>query len=158
MPKRKDADDQLVLQTQQALLPIFIQWPVTALLVFGFIGLIAFQFRQIALLNLFYAGIALLLLGTIAVRFIQDLIDQRLTVYTLTRTDLTEVRGGLTRRTRTIPLDKIQSISTRQPLLGQLLNYGSVGVTTAGYGTIRLYGIQNPQAWEQTLHSLTIGR
>jgi uncharacterized membrane protein YdbT with pleckstrin-like domain len=40
--------------------------------------------------------------------------------------------GVLIRKTKVIPLDRIQDVSTRQNLFGQLLDYGSLEIDTAG--------------------------
>lgn len=40
--------------------------------------------------------------------------------------------GVLIRKTKLIPLDRIQDVSTRQNLFGQLLDYGSLEIDTAG--------------------------
>ena len=40
--------------------------------------------------------------------------------------------GVLVRKTKVIPLDRIQDVSTRQNLFGQLLDYGSLEIDTAG--------------------------
>ena len=41
-------------------------------------------------------------------------------------------RGVVVRTTQVIPLDRVQDVSTRQNLLGQLLGYGSLVIDTAG--------------------------
>lgn len=40
--------------------------------------------------------------------------------------------GVLVRRTKVIPLDRVQDVSTLQNLFGQLLGYGSLEIDTAG--------------------------
>ena len=40
--------------------------------------------------------------------------------------------GVLVRRTKVIPLDRVQDVSTRQNLSGQLFGYGSLEIDTAG--------------------------
>jgi uncharacterized membrane protein YdbT with pleckstrin-like domain len=56
------------------------------------------------------------------------------TASALTLTDQRVIleEGVLFRTTQAIPLDRVQDVSTRQGLLGRLLNYGSVEVDTAG--------------------------
>jgi len=41
-------------------------------------------------------------------------------------------KGVMVRTTKVIPLDRVQDVSTRQNLLGQLLGYGSLEIDTAG--------------------------
>jgi len=41
-------------------------------------------------------------------------------------------RGVLVRTTQVIPLDRVQDVSTRQNLAGQVLGYGSLLIDTAG--------------------------
>src|SRR5690348_4092158 len=40
--------------------------------------------------------------------------------------------GVVVRTSKVIPLDRVQDVSTRQNLLGRLMNYGSVEIDTAG--------------------------
>jgi uncharacterized membrane protein YdbT with pleckstrin-like domain len=56
------------------------------------------------------------------------------TASALTLTDQRVIleEGVLFRTTQAIPLDRVQDVSTRQGLLGRLLDYGSVEVDTAG--------------------------
>lgn len=40
--------------------------------------------------------------------------------------------GVVTRTSKVIPLDRVQDVSTKQSLLGRLLNYGEIEIDTAG--------------------------
>src|SRR5262249_23615049 len=53
---------------------------------------------------------------------------------TVTRRDERVIikRGVLVRATQVIPLDRVQDVSTRQNLVGQVLGYGSLLIDTAG--------------------------
>lgn len=55
-------------------------------------------------------------------------------VATVTVTDERVIirEGVLIRKTKLIPLDRIQDVSTRQNLFGQLLGYGTLEIDTAG--------------------------
>lgn len=55
-------------------------------------------------------------------------------VSTVTVTDerVTIKEGVIVRKTKLIPLDRVQDVSTRQNLFGQLLGYGCLEIDTAG--------------------------
>jgi len=55
-------------------------------------------------------------------------------VSSLTVTDQRVIleEGVLIRKSKVIPLDRVQDVSTKQNLMGQFLNYGSIEIDTAG--------------------------
>ncbi|HTJ56760.1 MAG TPA: PH domain-containing protein [Devosiaceae bacterium] len=53
-------------------------------------------------------------------------------------------RGFISRYTREMNMEKIESVGVDQPLLGRLLNYGTVDVRGTGTGLEQLRGIADP--------------
>jgi uncharacterized membrane protein YdbT with pleckstrin-like domain len=53
-------------------------------------------------------------------------------------------RGFISRYTREMNMEKIESVGVEQPLLGRLLNYGTIDVRGTGTGLEQLRGIAQP--------------
>lgn len=54
--------------------------------------------------------------------------------FTITDQRVLLLSGVISRTTKVIALDRVQDVSTRQTILGRLLNYGTVEIDAAGVG------------------------
>lgn len=65
--------------------------------------------------------------------------------FTITDQRVLLVSGVISRATKVIALDRVQDVSTRQTILGRVLDYGSVEIDAAGAnGAERLDHVPNP--------------
>ena len=84
-----------------------------------------------------------LVIFTVAVVIVR-LVQRSFAVYTLTRSQLVVQKGVLNKQKKTIPVQKIQDVSYRQPILDRIFGLGDVVVESAGErGEVRLVSLHN---------------
>lgn len=93
----------------------------------GLVQLVALLIALLALLVLFRAWL-----------------DQWSTEIVVTNRRVIYKRGLISRFTREMNMEKIESVGVEQPLLGRLLNYGTIDVRGTGTGLEQLGGIADP--------------
>jgi uncharacterized membrane protein YdbT with pleckstrin-like domain len=71
-------------------------------------------------------------------------LDQWSTEIVVTNRRVIYKRGLISRFTREMNMEKIESVGVEQPLLGRLLNYGTVDVRGTGTGLEQLRAIADP--------------
>jgi len=144
---------QIILQDKPSAAEILIYWILIGLiLAITFLGL-SFVVSGITLIQnmmLFFAIAGVLLC---AIRILVDLIEREISLYTLTDQVLT-TRRGFTQRINTIPVEHIQQILVRKPLMGQLMNYGSLIVKAPGYSFAKIDRVPNPEKWQNVILEL----
>lgn len=59
-------------------------------------------------------------------------LNWRAALVTMTQLRVIIEEGIITRTSKIIPLDRVQDVSTKQPFVGRLLNYGELEIDTAG--------------------------
>ena len=70
------------------------------------------------------------------------------TCFTITDQRVILDTGVLSRSSKIIPIDRVQDVSTRQPLLGRILGFGTVEIDAAGsQGAERLEHLPGPNAF-----------
>lgn len=70
------------------------------------------------------------------------------TSFTITDQRVILDTGVLGRTSKIIPIDRVQDVSTRQPILGRILGYGSVEIDAAGsQGAERLDHVPGPNGF-----------
>jgi uncharacterized membrane protein YdbT with pleckstrin-like domain len=113
-----------------------------------------------ALLGIVLLGFAVpsvsyqLVLGTAAViclvisfaLFIRGVYEQWITEIAITNRRVIYKKGFISRQTAEMNIDKIESVLVDQPILGRLLNYGTVSIRGAGEGIENLSHIASPLA------------
>jgi uncharacterized membrane protein YdbT with pleckstrin-like domain len=130
--------------------PIILRWSLTALAAVAIFGPITLQIK-IPIYELMAAGIAALVIIAAILRAAADLIERQCTWYQLTPTQLKIRHGVFTKDERTIPLTAIQSTRIRWPLVGRLLNYGTIRIELMGNYPSLLFLVDNPAAWRDAL-------
>ncbi len=80
------------------------------------------------------------------------LIDQQTTHYKLTETHLYKKAGFLQPDEFLLPLTNIQDTSLHYPLVGMLLDYANLIVTTPGR-SVKFYDLPNPKTWQTEIDS-----
>lgn len=147
------SENRILLQDKPAAGEILVYWSVMGIVFAAvFVGLGIFLSALPLLRNLFFL-FAFLALAFSVLRIVLDLLERQAATYTLTVQMLTTKRGLLNQRESHIPLRNIQSIHVRRPLLGQMLNYGSLLVTAAGIGQAVITRVPNPDRWVQEIQN-----
>ncbi len=92
-------------------------------------------FLCIAVLSFTYsseAGIAFLLVTFIfALYFVYRIFDRKVNIWAVTNLRVIDEYGVFSHNAKESPLDKINNISYRQPLIGRIFDYGNVQIQTA---------------------------
>lgn len=143
-------NDDVILSGKPALAPILVIWPTTA-----FVFALIFYFMAAAFKSPFittiYTVVALLFIAACVFRLLVDLWERETTLYTLTTRDVIKEWGILHRDEKTIPLENVQVVTVRQPLVGRWLDYGTVVVQAASFGAMRLVSVPRPLEWKRTI-------
>jgi membrane protein YdbS with pleckstrin-like domain len=130
--------------------PIVLQWSISCLATLAILGPLTLQIG-IPIYQALLAAITTLTTIGVSLIAVSDMIRRQCTWYEITPTHLHTRRGILTKDERTIPLAAIQSTSIRWPLVGRLLNYGSIRIEPMGNYPSVLFLIDNPRAWQNAL-------
>ena len=144
---------RILLQDKPSTAEILVYWTLIGLiLAITFWGLALFLnailfFRDIML---FFAIASLVLSG---LRIVIDLVERELSLYTLTERYLT-TRRGFAQRTNTIPVEHIQQILVRKPIVGQIMNYGSLIIKAPGFSFLKIDRVPNPEKWQKAILEL----
>ncbi len=143
---------EIVLRDKPALTPI-IAIPILATLTSLILFLLVAQLIQRIPLLLSVTGLLFFLI--VALTFLRAavvLVTREFSHYALTQTHLLGRYGLLHRDEFDIPLANIQDITIKQPLVGMLLDYGTLRVTTAG-SSFKLYYLPHPRRWREEIES-----
>lgn len=63
-------------------------------------------------------------------------------------------QGITSKKTLSYPIKSIQSISVEQGLFGKLFNYGTVTISTAGSGYMKMEAMDNPEEIKRVIYNL----
>jgi membrane protein YdbS with pleckstrin-like domain len=86
-------------------------------------------------------------------RILFDLFEKERSLYVLMDQYLT-FRRGILRRTNVIPIQRLQQILVRKPLLGHILDYGTRVVRAAGFSYAKVVRVPHPEKWQQAILNL----
>ncbi|MCA9961240.1 MAG: PH domain-containing protein [Anaerolineales bacterium] len=75
------------------------------------------------------------------------------TEFAVTNKRIIAKRGFLRRRSLEIQLSKVESISVKQPIMGRILNYGTIAVTGSGGTQETFPGIANPMEFRKQINA-----
>ncbi len=142
----------VILRAKPSLAPTLFYWPSTVIAFACPLVIVIWLLQKIPILVTLFVAVIFFVLAAAVIRIAIEIVSREFTSYTLTDTHLIVQSGIFTRRDSTIPLDRVQSAHVRKALLGQLLHYGTLVVTTAGSGT-RLVWLPEPERWEEEIMS-----
>jgi membrane protein YdbS with pleckstrin-like domain len=94
-----------------------------------------------------------LTLALSGLRIVIDLAERQVSLYTLTDECLS-VRRGFNQRINTIPIEHVQQIMVRKPILGLILNYGTLVVKGPGFSFAKIDRVPSPDKWQSTILAL----
>lgn len=144
---------RIILQDKPSAAEILVYWTLMGFfLAITFFG-IALYLNSITLFRNIFLVIALGSLFVSALRIFIDLIERELSLYTLTDQVLI-TRRGFTQRTNTIPVEHIQQILVRKPIVGQIMNYGSLIIKAPGFSFVKIDRVPNPEKWQEAILEL----
>lgn len=88
----------------------------------------------------------------IALYFIYNVFDWKFRKWIVTNLKVISEYGVFSINTKESPLDKINNVSYRQPLLGRIFNYGNVQIqTAAGMGSTTFRFVTSPKLLKDTI-------
>jgi uncharacterized membrane protein YdbT with pleckstrin-like domain len=123
-----------------------IYWPAIALLALAVISLIVLGSTSVA------SRIIFLLFALAAIFFaIKEWFQQWITEIAVTDRRVIVKTGLIRRHTAEMNMDKVESVTVYQSILGRLLNYGSVHVRGTGEGLGHLDYIKSPIELRNTI-------
>jgi uncharacterized membrane protein YdbT with pleckstrin-like domain len=123
-----------------------VYWPAIALMALAVISLFVLGSSSIA------ARIIFLLLALGAVYFaIKEWFQQWITEIAVTDRRVIVKTGLIRRHTAEMNMDKVESVTVYQPMLGRLLDFGSVQVRGTGEGLGHLDYIKSPILLRNTI-------
>jgi uncharacterized membrane protein YdbT with pleckstrin-like domain len=123
-----------------------IYWPAIALMALAVISLIVLGSTSIA------SRIIFLLFALAAIFFaIKEWFQQWITEIAVTDRRVIVKTGLIRRHTGEMNMDKVESVTVYQSILGRLLNYGSVHVRGTGEGLGHLDYIKSPIELRNTI-------
>jgi Bacterial membrane flanked domain. len=103
----------------------------------------------------YYLGLTLLFLGLVS--FVQRLFVKLGSVYAVTNLRLIFKTGIIQRQARDLVLLKVEGLWVTQSIIGRLLNYGTIIVTTGGATNIYTY-IADPMRFKREVNICIEGR
>ncbi len=140
----------VILRGKPSAIPIIAEWVILGVLLL-IMGPIVFQFfKGISIFAAGWIGLVVLMLMLVTARAFIDLIAREFQTVTLTDSHLIREQGILDRNQDMIPLERVQSAHVRYALVGQILDYGNLIVTTAG-SAIKIRNLPHPTKWEQEI-------
>jgi uncharacterized membrane protein YdbT with pleckstrin-like domain len=89
-------------------------------------------------------GVLAILCGV--VQFVSTWFDRWITEFAVTTHRVIYKRGFISRRTAEMNMNKVESVTVNQSLLGRILDYGSIHVLGTGQGIEHLHQIVSPLA------------
>jgi len=123
-----------------------IYWPAIALMALAVISLIVIGSTSVA------SRIIFLLFALAAIFFaIKEWFQQWITEIAVTDRRVIVKTGLIRRHTAEMNMDKVESVTVYQSILGRLLNYGSVHVRGTGEGLGHLDYIKSPIELRNTI-------
>lgn len=145
--------ERIIFQAKPSLAPIVFLWVVSnaVFLILAFVVLVILGNNIFSAL---FFGIFMLVVILSTVRLLADLIAREFTKYTLTNERVIKEAGILRRVVNEIPTDAIQGVNLQSPLFGQLLDYGSLIIPSAGM-VVRFWDLPHAQQWKQTIQELS---
>ncbi len=140
----------VVLRGKPSVVPIIAEWIILGAF-FLIIDLVLLPFfKGISILYAGWIALTMLMFLLITLRAIIDLIAREFHTITLTETHLIREHGLFDRNHDMIPLEKVQTAHVRYPLAGQILDYGNLIVSTAGF-SVKFRNLPHPQKWESEI-------
>jgi uncharacterized membrane protein YdbT with pleckstrin-like domain len=119
-----------------------VYWPAIAVMVLAVISLIVLGFGSIAGRIIFLAAIFFA---------IKEWFQQWITEIAVTDRRVIVKTGLIRRHTAEMNMDKVESVTVYQPVLGRLLDFGSVQVRGTGEGLGHLDYIKSPILLRNTI-------
>lgn len=98
------------------------------LLIIAVVAAVAGSYTEFANILLIGAGITI---AIIVLWFIYRVLDRNKNLWAVTNIRVIDEYGVFTNNSKETPLDKINNISYRQPILGKVFNYGDVQIQSA---------------------------
>lgn len=112
--------------------------------------------------NAMIAGVAYLgwslawmaaLWGVLAVFFVRWALHMITTEFAVTNQRVILKRGLITRYTRELTIDSVESVALHQSVLGRLFNFGSLTITGTGDALIKFPPMAQPVAFRRAIES-----
>jgi len=131
------ASEKVIFKVSPSPLPVLTRGGFLLIL----LALFAMLFRREPLILLVVVvPLAVFVVALVIVRLVQ----RSFAVYTLTSSQLIVQKGILNKQKKTIPVQKIQDVSYRQPILDRIFGLGDVVVESAGEkGDVYLFSLHN---------------
>ena len=90
--------------------------------------------------------------GLTVVWFIYRILDRNTNLWAVTNLRIIDEYGVFSNNSKETPLDKINNISYRQPLLGRMFNYGDVQIQSAAeFGSTVHKMVERPKVLKDTI-------
>ncbi|WP_443632968.1 PH domain-containing protein [Candidatus Marifrigoribacter sp. Uisw_064] len=109
----------------------------------------------IALLSDYYSEFGkfyLIVVGLPVVWLIYNVLDRNTNLWAVTNLRIIDEYGVFSNNTKETPLDKINNVSYRQPLLGRIFNYGDVQIQSAAESGSTLHKmVERPKVLKDTI-------
>ena len=120
--------------------------PLLFLALFLFITVLYFTYSS-------EVGIALLLVTfIIALYFVYRIFDRKVNIWAVTNLRIIDEYGVFSHNAKESPLDKINNVSYRQPLIGRIFDYGNVQIQTAAeMGATTYRFVTSPKLLKDTI-------
>jgi uncharacterized membrane protein YdbT with pleckstrin-like domain len=142
--------NQIPLAQRRSATPIFLEWSISTLAALLILGPLTLNIG-IPLYQILLSAIIAFTILAATLHAASAIIQRQCTWYEITATQLRTRRGILTKIERTIPLVAIQSTTIKWPLVGRLLNYGTIRIELIGNYPSILFLIDNPTTWQHAL-------
>jgi len=139
-----------IKKNEEVILTIKMHW---------FVILIPFIMTLIMLILAFLAGLnneagkfILFVAGLTVVWFIYRILDRNTNIWVVTNLRIIDEYGVFSNNSKETPLDKINNISYRQPLLGRMFNYGDVQIQSAAESGSTIHKmVERPKVLKDTI-------
>ncbi len=106
----------------------------------------------IAVYNSGYGNFFLFGAGLTALWFIYTILDRNTNLWAVTNLRIIDEYGVISNNSKETPLDKINNISYRQPLLGRIFNYGHIQIQSAAEsGSTTHEMVERPKVLKDTI-------
>jgi membrane protein YdbS with pleckstrin-like domain len=142
----------VILRGKPSVVPVFAEWIIVGVSIIIMGAVVLPFFTSVSILFNGWLILMVLMVLFITARLFVDLIAREFHTVILTNTHLTRERGILDRDRDVIPLDKVQTVHVRYALMGRILDYGNLIVSTAG-APIKIRNLPHPAEWESAIQS-----
>lgn len=151
----QEADETVELFQRKHIIWLLQRLGGLFVVVYAFLGLLtaADSVMQGALNSITYALLTVVLLGLPALWFVVDYLND---YYIITNKRVLDHERVLMiyENQITAPIERIQDVSSRASLIGRLLNYAHLDISTAGLGVISFEMVPNPDRMIATIRGL----